>query len=82
MTVSQSQGGGALTPRELEVARLVASGMRNRDIAEALLIEVTTTKNHVSRIMAKLNAKSRMDVMLFCLTRQTLSERIAVGDLP
>lgn len=69
MVYSQSQGGGSLTPRELEVARLVASGMRNRDIAEALRIELTTTKNHVARIMAKLNAQSRMDVMLWVLGR-------------
>jgi DNA-binding NarL/FixJ family response regulator len=69
MSHSQSQGGGSLTPRELEVARLVASGMRNRDIAEALQIELTTTKNHVARIMGKLNAQSRMDVMLWVLGR-------------
>ena len=81
MSHSQSQGGGSLTPRELEVARLVASGMRNRDIAEALRIELTTTKNHMARIMTKLGVKSRMDVMLVFLTRQA-SERIAVVDLP
>ena len=81
MTYSQSQGGGSLTPRETEIARLVASGLRNRAIADELQIEVVTVKNHLQRIMRKLDAKSRMDVMLFCLTRQA-SERIAVGDLP
>jgi DNA-binding NarL/FixJ family response regulator len=56
-----------LTPRELQIAGLVGKGLRNRDIAVALSISTVTVKNHLQRIFAKLNAESRMDVMLFVL---------------
>lgn len=43
----------ALTPREREVASLVAVGLRNKDVALALGISVTTVKDHVHRILHK-----------------------------
>ncbi|MEO0602825.1 MAG: LuxR C-terminal-related transcriptional regulator [Myxococcota bacterium] len=52
----------ALTPRELEVAGLVAVGLRNRDIALALGIGVPTVKDHVHRILAKSGLDSRAAV--------------------
>lgn len=48
-----------LTPREMEVLRLLAQGARNQEIAEALFITVRTVKAHVSRILAKMGVKSR-----------------------
>ncbi|RMD87902.1 MAG: hypothetical protein D6813_12905 [Calditrichaeota bacterium] len=48
-----------LTPREMEVLRLMACGARNHEIAETLFITVRTVKAHVSRILAKFDAKSR-----------------------
>ena len=48
-----------LTPRELEVLRLVAAGKSNRDIAEALVISEKTVARHVSNILAKVDAPSR-----------------------
>jgi DNA-binding CsgD family transcriptional regulator len=48
-----------LTPRELEVLRLVADGRSNRDIAEALFISVKTASVHVSNILSKLNVGAR-----------------------
>ncbi len=48
-----------LTPRELEVLRLIASGDGNPAIADALFISVHTVKIHVARILAKLDVASR-----------------------
>ena len=69
MTVASPERGGCLTPRELEVARLVASGLRNAAIAEVMGISVVTVKNHLARTMQKLDVQSRMEVMLFVLNR-------------
>ncbi|WP_307796573.1 helix-turn-helix transcriptional regulator [Actinomadura barringtoniae] len=48
-----------LTPRELEVLRLVADGHSNREIAEALFISIKTASVHVSNILTKLEVSSR-----------------------
>ena len=48
-----------LTPRELEVLALVAAGQTNRQIGERLFISEKTASVHVSRILAKLGARSR-----------------------
>lgn len=55
-------GFGDLTPREREVAGLVAVGLRNRDIALALDIAVATVKDHVHRILTKTGLDSRAAV--------------------
>lgn len=52
----------ALTPREHEVASLVAAGLRNKDIAIALGITVATVKDHVHRILEKTGVDSRTAV--------------------
>jgi two-component system response regulator DegU len=49
-----------LTPRELDVLRLVAQGMRNRQVAEALDIGEQTVKNHLQSVMHKLGVSSRL----------------------
>ena len=48
-----------LTPRELEVLRLVATGHTNREIADALFISVPTVKRHLSNLIGKLGVPSR-----------------------
>ncbi len=48
-----------LTPRELEVLNLVATGASNREIANKLSISVYTTKSHVRNILAKMDAVNR-----------------------
>ena len=48
-----------LTPRELEVLRLVAAGRSNREIADALFISVPTVKRHLTNILGKLELPSR-----------------------
>jgi LuxR family maltose regulon positive regulatory protein len=53
---------GRLTPRELEVARLVARGHTNQMIADMLYISPSTVKVHVRHILKKLSARSRAEV--------------------
>jgi DNA-binding CsgD family transcriptional regulator len=48
-----------LTPREREVLELVAAGCENGEIARRLVVSISTVKNHVGRIMAKLGARNR-----------------------
>ena len=56
--------GKLLTPRELEIARAVASGLRNKDIAEKLGIAEGTVKIHLHVIYDKLNIDGRMALVL------------------
>jgi len=53
----------ALTPRELEVLRLMARGRTNQAIANALVVRVGTVKYHVKNILRKLGATSRADAV-------------------
>lgn len=54
-----------LTPRELDVLRHVAAGMRNRDIAELLDVSQQTVKNHVSTMLHKLGVPNRVRAVTF-----------------
>ena len=53
-----------LTAREREVLELVAQGLSNAEIAEALTLERTTIKTHVQRILTKLGARNRIEVVI------------------
>ena len=55
-------GVAALTPREREIAALLARGYSNRKIADALVISEQTAETHVKRILAKLDLRSRHQV--------------------
>jgi LuxR family maltose regulon positive regulatory protein len=55
----EAAGGEALSDRELEVLRVLADGLGNREIAEKLFVSEATVKTHVQRIMRKLDAASR-----------------------
>jgi DNA-binding CsgD family transcriptional regulator len=56
-------GWAALTPAEVQVADLLRAGMSNPDIAAELVLSRRTVESHVSRILAKLGAKSRLEVI-------------------
>jgi DNA-binding NarL/FixJ family response regulator len=62
-----------LTEREIEVLKLVARGMNNRDIAKELFISEGTVKSHVRKILEKLQIHSRMEAVMIAV-RQKLIE--------
>jgi predicted ATPase/DNA-binding CsgD family transcriptional regulator len=57
------QGGETLTPREVEVLRLLAQGRSNQAIAQELIVALGTVKRHVNSILGKLNAQSRLEAV-------------------
>ncbi|MDX6326768.1 MAG: hypothetical protein QOK15_3122 [Nocardioidaceae bacterium] len=61
-----------LTDRELEVLRLVAQGLNNREIARQLFISENTVKNHVRNILEKLQLHSRMEAVMYAVREKLL----------
>jgi DNA-binding NarL/FixJ family response regulator len=64
--------GPRLTQRELEVLKLVAKGMNNRDIGQELFISENTVKNHVRNILEKLHLHSRMEAVVYAVREKLL----------
>jgi DNA-binding NarL/FixJ family response regulator len=65
-------GGLRLTDRELEVLRLVARGLNNREVAKQLFISENTVKNHVRNILEKLQLHSRMEAVMYAVREKLL----------
>jgi DNA-binding NarL/FixJ family response regulator len=56
-----------LTPREIEVLRLVATGASNKQIATTLVISEKTARNHVERTYAKIGVSNRIGASMYAL---------------
>jgi DNA-binding NarL/FixJ family response regulator len=61
-----------LTEREMDVLRLVAKGLNNRDIGQELLISENTVKNHIRNILEKLHLRSRMEAVVYAVREKLL----------
>ena len=72
-----------LTPREREILALVASALSNDEIADRLTISPTTAKTHVSRIMGKLGARDRAQLVVFAYELRTVTPtRLSADAVP
>jgi two-component system, NarL family, response regulator LiaR len=61
---NKPKGGEILTDREIEVLKLAATGMSNKEIADRLSVTVRTVKAHISNIFAKMDVASRTEAIL------------------
>jgi DNA-binding NarL/FixJ family response regulator len=68
MEVRSSGGMALLTPRERDVVRLVAEGIRNQDIALKLNLSEHTVRNYLIRVFDKLGISSRVELVLYALS--------------
>jgi DNA-binding NarL/FixJ family response regulator len=62
----------SLTDREVDVLKLVAKGLSNREISEELYISENTVKNHVRNILEKLHLHSRMEAVVYAMREKLL----------
>jgi non-specific serine/threonine protein kinase len=69
--VPARSGTAPLTPREMQVARLIAVGRSNKDIAMELVISHRTAENHVGRILTKLGFTSRAQIAAWAVASQS-----------
>jgi DNA-binding NarL/FixJ family response regulator len=63
-----------LTPREVDVLRLVARGLSSKEIAAELVISPKTARNHIEHIYVKTGARSRVDASLFAIKHGLLTD--------
>ncbi|HEY9710460.1 MAG TPA: response regulator transcription factor [Oculatellaceae cyanobacterium] len=60
-------GGRNLSPREIQVLKLIARGLKNHEIAEDLFISLSTVQFHVSKILQKLQVRNRIEAAAFAV---------------
>ncbi len=63
--VTAARASEVLTTRELDILLRLAEGMSNEEIAQALVLEVSTVKSHLARMMPKLGVKSRLQAAVW-----------------
>lgn len=68
-----------LTPREIEILRLVAAGLGNQQIAEQLGVAVTTVRTHLNNLYEKLHLRNRVELALFAASPVTARSSSSEG---
>ena len=74
------KGPAGLTPREVEVLRLLARGLSNKEIAQRLFISPKTAGSHVEHIYSKVGASSRATASLFAMQHGVIPEESFADD--
>ncbi len=74
--VTWQRGADLLTARERDILLLLAQGMSNEDIAARLVVEVSTVKSHLARMMPKLGVRSRLQAVVWAYQNRV----VAVGE--
>ncbi len=74
LSAAGASGGPALTPRESEIARMVAEGFSNREIADKLVVSPSTVHSHRSNLMRKLGLSTRRELVQYARQRGLIPE--------
>jgi len=80
--LQEGQPGVRLTRRETQLLQLVASGLSNKEIAEALCLAESTVKNRLSLLFDKLGVKDRTQAAIFALANGVLQQPFAFEQEP
>jgi DNA-binding NarL/FixJ family response regulator len=71
--VSVDRADGVLTDREREILLLLAQGMSNEEIARELVVEVSTVKSHLARMLPKLGVRSRLQAVVWAYQNRVVA---------
>jgi DNA-binding NarL/FixJ family response regulator len=71
-TANPGGGGTGLTPRELEILRLMGTGANTRAVSEQLHVSPATVRNHVQSILTKLEVHSRLAAVAYAMNHGLL----------
>lgn len=71
--VTVAHGTDLLSPRELDILLLLARGMSNEDIARELVLEVSTVKSHISRMLPKIGVSSRLQAVVWAYQQRIVT---------
>ncbi len=71
-SADEEEASPRLSPREIEVLKLVAHGRTNKEVAAALHLSENTVKNHVANILDKLHLRSRLEAVMYAMRTKLL----------